>query len=150
MTVRIKLPNRPAIWEELLHDDCESPFSLPNRAAMMEAIRKYPHRRRPRKKSTSQIEVWKAIETVVAPLRKKIAALEEIIKMPPALKPDDFDQWLAENGKKYEGRHVAFVPGKGLIADAATADELAEKLSGFQNETTIGVAIVPSCRVVAH
>lgn len=64
---------------------------------------------------------------------------------PPPL--GEYERWIAAgaDGEKYLGKHVAYLPGHGVLAAADTIDELFEQVEqmGKVNEVTFG--FVPSC-----
>lgn len=131
-------------WSPELHsgETCEGPFSLTtsDRLQIAKAIPQYP-RRRPR---TPPKSVLAAIEKVVAPLRKELAAIKAQLKEPVAPEPDGFEKWIrSKDAQKYAGEFVACTgPGK-VVAHSKSNDALMDLITDYPDKSELVIDRVP-------
>ena len=128
-------------WDVLSHDECGDAISPADRVAMIEAFR---HRPRFHRRPSKREELLKTIERVVAPLRKKIAVLEESLKEPVAPKPDAFEIWItSKEAQKYAGEFVACTAPGEVVEHSENSDELMRRIAKYPNQSELIIDQVP-------
>jgi len=151
-----RVPERFPIqnWKNPIHPTkakCDEEISTDDKVALTNLfyIRFNKKQRRSRKghrphKFTADSAFLKAVEIVVAPMRKEIAELRAAIKDPIAPEPDEFEKWIqSDDAKKYAGEFVAMTePGK-VIAHSPNNDELMRLIVDCPNKSGLVVDLVP-------
>ncbi len=141
----IKFPEHLATYKVLPHpEECGDQDVSRGREAMMKEFHRRP---RAKRRTSQQKSIHEFIELAIAPLRRKIAALEEKTKEPAPPKLGSFDQWLAsKEAQEFAGKHVAWLGG--IVAIGDNADDLMDKLLGDEREEQVSIAIVPKWQPV--
>lgn len=141
MSIRKNIPKRMQEWGFSLHEGCEESPSTTDRVAMIKAFR----RPRVRRKLMEHEGLLKTIESVILPLRKKIAVLEEKLKEPVAPTPNAFELWIrSKEAQKYAGEFVAFSGPGIVVAHSPSNDELIDLISNHPQKGELVIDLVPS------
>jgi hypothetical protein len=85
----------------------------------------------------------------IGALNKRLSACEEILQQvfsPPAAESaGTYEQWASDLSltTAYAGKHIAFIPGKGVVAAAGSLRELADALRPKWQLTEVTIGFVP-------
>jgi len=96
-------------------------------------------------------------ESPTLKLRRELEELKDTVKAqgrmiemllvseePKVPSEDAYDIWLkSEEAKKYAGRYIAYMRGRGVIASASELEQLMPQIEGLKEQEEIVIEIIP-------
>lgn len=85
------------------------------------------------------------IDELTERVDKQERLLKELLSPNSLPKVGDFEQWLSlmEFSGPFQGKHVAFVPGKGVVASSNSLDELVDAVDAMGKVEGLVIGFVP-------